>query len=38
MTGDVGYELVKKIQPEVVFMDINMPTENGISVSKNKRI
>ncbi len=34
MTGDVGYELVKKIQPEVVFMDINMPTENGISVSK----
>ncbi|ENK1244991.1 LytTR family DNA-binding domain-containing protein [Clostridium sporogenes] len=34
MTGDVGYELVKKLQPEVVFMDINIPTESGMSVSK----
>ncbi len=34
MTGNAGYELVKKLQPEVVFMDINMPIESGISVSK----
>lgn len=34
MTGNAGYELVKKLQPEVVFMDINIPIESGISVSK----
>ncbi|EJO5347668.1 response regulator transcription factor [Clostridium botulinum] len=34
INGNDGYELVKKLQPKVVFMDINIPMESGISVSK----
>ncbi|NEZ46792.1 response regulator transcription factor [Clostridium niameyense] len=29
-----AYDLAKKINPDVIFMDVNVPIENGISVGK----
>lgn len=34
INGKDGYELVEKLQPEVVFMDINIPVESGMNLSK----
>ncbi len=33
--GKTGMELVKSKKPDAVFLDINMPVENGMEVAKN---
>ncbi|TDT61892.1 LytR/AlgR family response regulator transcription factor [Fonticella tunisiensis] len=35
--GNSGYEMVKKIVPDVVFLDINLPGMNGIELAKKIR-
>jgi len=32
--GETGFELVKEIRPDVVFLDINMPMLNGVELAK----
>ena len=32
--GETGFEIIKKTRPEVVFLDINMPLQNGIELAK----
>lgn len=32
--GEIGLELIAKIKPDVVFLDINMPIQNGIDLAK----
>ena len=32
--GENGFEIIKKIRPEVVFLDINMPMLNGVELAK----
>jgi two-component system, LytTR family, response regulator LytT len=33
--GESGFNLVKKVNPDVVFMDVNMPMQNGIELAAN---
>jgi len=33
--GESGFNLIKKINPDAVFMDINMPMQNGIELAIN---
>ena len=32
--GESGFELIQKIKPDVVFLDINMPMQNGVELAK----
>lgn len=34
LDGESGLQMAKKLLPDVVFLDINMPAKNGIEVSK----
>lgn len=33
--GETGIEIIKEIRPDVVFLDINMPMQNGVELAKN---
>lgn len=32
--GEEGYEIIMELNPDVVFLDINMPLQNGIELAK----
>lgn len=32
--GESGFELINRTHPDVVFMDINMPVQNGVELAK----
>ena len=32
--GDEGYEMIMDLNPDVVFLDINMPLQNGVELAK----
>lgn len=34
VNGEEGYELIMDLNPDVVFLDINMPLQNGVELAK----